>query len=107
MTVEIKRQSEGLFDIIVDGIVVGTGSMIEYEDGDRYLERIDIDEDHRGQGYGTSALYALRDLYGTYYLAPDNADAQRLYERIGCEVSGSVYDTFGYAIDQGFGVYEV
>jgi ribosomal protein S18 acetylase RimI-like enzyme len=107
MTVEIRRQAEGLFDIAVGGVVVGCGSMMEYEDGDRYLERIDVDEEHRGRGYGTGALYALRDLYGTYYLAPDNASAQRLYERVGTQVSSSVYDTFGYAIDQGFGVYEV
>ena len=108
MTKIIKKE-DGLFDIEVDGIIVGGGNMIEAEREDdfNYLERIDIDEEHRGKGYGTSALYELQSVYGSYYLAPDNERAQRLYERIADEISSADYDAFGFAIDQGYGVYEI
>lgn len=103
---KIIQKEHGLFDIEVDGIIVGGGSMIEDEDS-CYLERIDIDEEYRGKGYGTQALYLLRGIYGTYYLAPDNADAKRLYDRVAEEMPQDEYDRWGFAIDQGFGVYVI
>ena len=102
----IKKES-GLFDIEVDGIIIGGGSMIEEEDGTSYLERLDIDEEHRNQGHGTKALYEIREVYGSYFLAPDNEDAQRLYERVADEMKIIDYDAFGFAVDRGFGVYEM
>jgi len=102
--VEIIKGSHGLFDIKVFGQVIGGGSMMEDED-DCYLERLDIDEAHRGQGYGTQALYALRDIFGTYYLAADNEGAHRLYSRVAWEMSSEDYNRFGFAIDQGYGVH--
>ena len=104
---KIVKGENGLFGIEVDGIIIGGGSMIEDEDGTSYLERIDIDEEHRNQGHGTKALYKIREAYGTYFLAPDNEDAQRLYERVADEMKQADYDSFGFAIDQGFGVYEI
>ena len=47
----------------------------------------------------------LKDITGGYYLSPDNADAQRLYDRIGDQISDADYNRFGFAVDNGFGVY--
>ena len=105
-TVKIIQKEHGLFDIEADGQIIGCGSMMVDEDS-CYLERIDIDEEHRGKGYGTQALYLLRDIYGTYYLAADNADAKRLYDRIADEMPKAEYDRWGFAIDQGFGVHVI
>lgn len=106
---EIVKTEYGFFDIIVDGQVVGAGEMNEAgDDGDfNYLERIDIDEQYRGKGYGTKALYQLSDIYGTYYLAADNENAKRLYDRIAYEMDQATYDAWGFAIDQGFGVHVI
>lgn len=107
--VSINRKGRGLFDILTDGIAIGCGSMMEAEnEGDfNYLERFDIYEEHQGQGYGTAALQALTEIYGSYFLAPDSEGARRLYERVGCEANAADYDRFGFAVDAGFGVYEI
>lgn len=96
------------YDIIVNGQKVGTIEIVDHfnEDNDVcYIERIDIDEAHRNQGIGTKVLTdVLREELGYYTVvaAPDNADAQRLYERLG--VAGyNAYD-LDY-MDQGYGVY--
>ena len=98
------------YDIIVNGQKVGTIEIVDHFNEDNnvcYVERIDIDEDFRGQGIGTQILAeALYDELGyrTVVVAPDNADAQRLYERLG--VAGySSYD-LDY-MDQGYGVYGI
>lgn len=103
---EIVKKEYGLFDIIVDGQAVGGGSMME-DDDSCYLERLDIDPEHQGKGYGTQTLYQLSEVYGTYYLAPDNPDAKRLYDRVADEISQADYDSWGFAVDQGHGVYIV
>ena len=105
---KILKKSHGLFDVVVDGEVIGGGSMVEDEEGGKpYLERLDIDEEYRGKGYGTQVLHALRKVFGSYFLAPDNADAQRLYRRVADQLSNADYVRFGFAIDLGFGVYEM
>lgn len=98
------------YDIIVNGQKVGTIEIVDHfnEDNDVcYVERIDIDEDFRCRGIGTQVLTeALYDELGyrTVVVAPDNADAQRLYERLG--VAGyNAYD-LDY-MDQGYGVYGI
>ncbi len=87
------------FSIEVDGRI-GQGSIIVSNNEPAYLERIDIDVAHRNKGFGTAALYAIKEKYGDFYAAPDNPDCQRLLERIGTE-------TYGYEVDQGYGVYEI
>lgn len=87
------------YDIIVDGVTVGYASVMA-DSSSAYCERIDIDEPYRNRGYGTAALYELSRIFGGIIVAPDNADAQRLYERIGSETSEDMYD-------QGFGVYVI
>ena len=105
----INKLENGLYEIELEGNIIGGGSMIEAENEEdfNYLERIDIDEEHRGRGYGTKALYALKEVYGEYFLSPDNEDAKRLYEKVADEIKQSDYDRFGFAIDNGFGVYEI
>ena len=72
-----------MYEYVVDGKTVGSASVMAGETA--YVERIDIEEEYRNHGYGTAFLRELSDAYGFIYLAPDNADAQRLYERIGQE----------------------
>ncbi len=115
---KIIEKKSGIFDVEVDGRVVGSGIMIkdeahydqeeDIETEDRpYLERFDIIEGYRRRGYGTKALLLLRAMHGSYILAPDNEQAQQLYERIGRKITESDYSKWGFAADQGFGVYEI
>ena len=98
-------------DILTDDKIVGSATLIRYygEDGDRkytHLERIDIDEDFRGKGFGTAAIKTMCENYGRIVAAPDSEDSKRLYERIG----NLVIDTTGHMEEVylcvGFGVYE-
>lgn len=91
------------FDIISGGDVVGAISVSVSSTG-AYCERIDVDEDFRNQGIGTAALNLLSSEFGSVIVAPDNADAQRLYERIGYDVTNK---DDNWSVDQGFGVYEI
>lgn len=104
-----------LFDIVADGEVVGSVEVIDHledeDDNDTcYIERIDIDEQYRNRGIGTQVLTSVlyeECGYRTVVVAPDNEDAQRLYERIGDEYTycGSGAD-LSYN-DQGYGVYVI
>lgn len=104
MTTEIKEDSytNQIFEIIENGAVVG-GCSVMVDENSAYCERIDIDEEYRNHGYGTAALRELSEMYGSVIVAPDNEDAQRLYDRLGCEYTGDDADY----IDQGYGVYEI
>ena len=106
---KINLKGNGVFTIEVNGLEVGAGYMMmaESEDDFTYLERLDINEEHQNKGYGTQALRSLREQIGNYYLSPDNEDAKRLYERLGQEIDDNDYNRFGFAIDNGFGVYEM
>lgn len=102
------------FNILVDGSKVGSIEVIDHLDDDDndavYVERIDIDEDFRGQGIGTEVLTrVLKETCDYYYViaAPDNKDAQRLYERLGEEYSTSRFDYGCEYNDQGYGVYVI
>lgn len=113
---EITDQSddEMWINIMLGDQVVGDMNVItDFSDADGYcyVERIDIEPDYRNRGIGTEVLkHLLFDTFGwscrTVVVAPDNADAKRLYERIGSEVSGDVSRVFG-DLDQGYGVYEI
>lgn len=103
---ETRRTTEDSYEAIgysiqLDGSEIGTASV--QASATAYVERIDIDEEQRGQGYGTEALRQLSRIHGGIYLAPDNDDARRLYERIGTEYDGPDAEY----IDQGYGVYEI
>ncbi|MGN0995701.1 MAG: GNAT family N-acetyltransferase [Candidatus Ventricola sp.] len=87
----------------LDGQEIGWASLT-VDENSAYCDRIDIDEAHRNQGHGTALLRALSSEFGSIFVAPDNADAQRLYDRIGWDVSDK--DDW-WAVDQGFGVYEI
>ena len=82
--------------------------MLPESDNDfTYLERIDVFPEHQNKGYGTKALTELGNIFGDYYAAADNEGAQRLYDRLGSRMRSSDYDSFGFAIDQGYGVHEL
>lgn len=82
---------------------VATASVLHGDDG-AYCERIDVEEDMRNQGIGSDFLRFLSTTYGDIYVAPDNEDAQRLYDRLGFDVTDR--DDWCY-VDQGFGVYRI
>lgn len=105
--IEVRRQTEDSYQAIgysirLDGVEIGTAGVIDGEPI-AYVERIDIDESQRNRGYGSKALQRLSDLYGEIIIAPDNEDAQRLYDRLGQEYHGDVADY----LDEGFGVYRI
>lgn len=101
VTDEDENTEYKAWDIVVDGKEVGCAE--GYTQGDAYIERIDIYEEFRNNGYGTAALRELSDMLGGIMLAPDNEDAKRLYERIGVE---SHKENADY-VDQGYGVYDI
>ena len=91
-----------VFGLSIDGVSVGEASVLTSSTG-AYVERIDIDESKRNRGLGTDFLRLLSEHLGGIYLAPDNADAQRLYARIGQDYHGADAEY----VDQGFGVYAI
>ena len=105
--------------MLLDEKVIGEASVLheyELEDEDDeeettdkitqvLIDRLDVDESYRNHGYGTSLISYITSYYDhSAYLAPDNENAQRLYDRIGDDVSDSPEAEY---FDQGFGVYEV
>lgn len=89
------------YEAVLDSETIGWATVMVSDEG-AYLERIDIDAEYRGQGHGTTFIRALVAEYGSVIAAPDNADSQRLFERLGYDVSEKYW-----AVDQGYGVYEV
>ena len=90
------------YNIEVDGVVIGEVSINEYDDG-AYIERMDIDEQHRNKGLGRQAAEMIASKYDDTYAAPDSEDAQRFWARIGEEVDSD--NSYSY-LDQGYGVYK-
>lgn len=77
-----------------------------------YVERIDVDEGHRGKGIGTAVLQLLAKKYRAVFVAPDNEDSKRLYARIGVDAytdscPGDFYYTDIFLFNTGFGLYEI
>ena len=102
---EVSAKNEN-FEIWNETQRIGHACMVITEnDGDeyRYLERIEIGEEHQGKGHGTEAIREMAKIYRNIYFAPDNEGAQRLYERIATETT----DDFMRMSDQGYGVYEI
>ena len=96
-------------DVIADGVKVGAVAIttdydVENTNG-AYIERIDIDDEYQNCGIGTATLKEISYTYGGAYAAPDNADAQRLYARLGDDISET--DSIYAYCDQGFGVYSI
>lgn len=97
------------YDIIIDGKKVGDIEVVtdfdkNEADSVAYIERIDIDEAFRNQGIGTATIEKISEEHEYAVLAPDNEDAQRLYERLGYDISD--HEVYGYC-DQGYGVYRI
>lgn len=79
-----------------DGHAVGEMRVSRY-DGEVYIDRIDIDQDKRGQGIGSAVLRQYR---GSYIVA-DSERSARLCARLG----ELVEDPMMAYMDQGHGVY--
>lgn len=99
-------------DILKSGETVGSATLTLYHGENvareyAHLERIDIDEDCRGRGYGSAAIEAMREEYGRIVAAPDSEDSRRLYERIGDLVEDTRGDMDETYLCVGFGVYEI
>lgn len=103
-TYTVDDGTEYMYTARVGGVDVGGASVIVYDDGTTYIERVDIDDGYRNRGYGSAMLKRLATIYDTVYLAPDNDDARRLYARLGDDVTSK--GSWGY-VDQGFGVYAI
>lgn len=104
----IEDDEEGnsyYFDIVANGQKAGTASVMANDEDDdyAYCDLIVVNPEMRNQGIGTAALQQISDRWYGVEVAPDNEDAQRLYERIGCESS---WDNAAY-VDQGYGVYRI
>ena len=101
-----------MLDIIESGETVGSAMLTLYHGENvvreyAHLERIDIDEDKRGLGYGSAAIEAMRKEHGRIVAAPDSEDSQRLYERLGELVVDHRGDMEEIYLCVGFGVYEI
>ena len=109
MKIRILKNDNGFFEVEANGKIVGSGYMMLPADDDdfSYLEQIEIEEEFRNRGIGTAALYKIYEVFGSFFLAPDSEDAERLYDRICDRMKGKDYGAFGFAIDQGFGVFEM
>ena len=86
------------YSITLHGIPIGS-AMVLATPHDAYLERIDIDAEHRSCGYGSDAISQLSAIHPALYAAPDNSASQRLLARIGQET------TLYSDACQGYGVY--
>lgn len=89
--------------MLLDGKEIGWATL-SVDRKSSYCERIDIDEAHRNQGHGSEFLRTLSDEFGSIFLAPDSEDSQRLYDRLGYDVTDK---GDWWAVDQGYGVYEI
>ena len=101
--------SEDYFHVEGDGFEL---NYILFEDEDViYVERIDVDEDVRGQGIGTQILRELAREFHAVFAAPEGEDCQGFFAHIGddaYEMSAHLIDELGlWAIDQGYGIYEI
>lgn len=103
--VEEDSYNDYEFEIYADGVKVGAADVMAEDEDDEhaYVERIDIFAEYQNSGFGTDALRQLSDKWFGVEIAPDNEDAQRLYERLGEESSWEDADY----IDQGYGVYRI
>jgi GNAT superfamily N-acetyltransferase len=110
MTTHTTTQiSDDYYHVAGDGFDL---NYILFEDEDViYVERIDVDEDVRGQGIGTAVLRQLAKEFYAVFVAPENATSKGYFEHIGedaYEMSAHLIDELGlWAIDQGYGIYEI
>lgn len=115
MTIELKtigfggdiEDSDGAWKssmIEKDGINVGSVSVKTWADGSALIERIDIDENFRNEGIGSTVIKTIAEAHDACYIVADNANAARLYDRLGCLVNEA--SDWNY-LNDGFGVYRI
>lgn len=90
-------------DIMLDGKKIGRADIIvapEEKTDEVYLEWIGIDEEYRGQGFGTEAIMMLVEEFKFLYFAACDEQNAKFYSRIGEEYNGE-----NDQVDQGYGIY--
>ena len=104
-----KNGESDQFFIWLKGEEVGCGTIMQArkEDDFNYLEAIEIYPEYRNQGIGTKALLSLANMFHEIVVAPDNQAAARLYDKFGTLLASAEYSRFGFAIDQGYGVFVI
>ena len=75
-------------------------------DGFAYIQRIDVEEPHRGKGLGTAIVQTLKDKYRTLIAAPEGERPRGFFKRIGEEDGrGELMGQAIWPLDQGYGIY--
>jgi hypothetical protein len=91
-----------MYSAIFNGKGIGHASVL-VDDNGAYVERLDIDDAFRRQGFGTNFIMQLANKFGGITIAPDSEDSRRLYARLG-DVAEAEYTEY---LDEGFGVYYI
>jgi len=99
------RAGEGyIYTLSLSGKELGYATVSDHE----VIERLDIVDDEQGKGYGTYLLqYISQDIGNDLVIVPDNARCVSLYARLGRAMDDAEYDRYGWALDQGHGVYVI
>lgn len=76
-------------------------------DGFAYIQRLDVEEPHRGKGLGTAIVQALKDIYGTLVASPASERSRGFFEIVGeeDETGGMLMGQPIWFLDQGYGVF--
>ncbi len=95
----LSRYQDGMYTATVEGleddIAVCEATILIYG-SEALIERIDTAEGYRGKGYGTEMLQWAGSITDSVYIVPDNADAARLYDRLGDEADAEWVPDYGY-----------
>jgi len=76
--------------------------------GFAYIVRLDVTEDHRGQGIGSAVVEAVRRVYGAVVASPEGERARAFFEKVGREDQrGELMGQTIWPWDQGYGVFIV
>lgn len=75
-------------------------------DGFAYIQRLDVEEPHRGKGLGTAIVQTLKDIYGTLIASPEGERSRGFFEIVGeKEESWELMGQDIWPYDQGYGIY--
>lgn len=71
-----------------------------------YIQRLDVEEGHRGKGLGTAIVQTLKERFGTVITAPKDEHSRGFCERVGeKDFLGELNGKAIFPLDLGYGVY--
>ena len=77
-------------------------------DGFAYIQRLDVEEGHRGKGLGTAIVLTLKDIYGTLIASPASERSRGFFAKLGeAAVREELNGQAIWPLDQGYGVFIV